>query len=385
MSAKDIELEVVGSNTELPAVRQRSGVLLMPVMDLNTAKARLLEFEQFCAHYLSQSEDGGNDGGDYGVIPGTKKKTLLKSGSDKLCELYGLYDEYQVLSTVEDWEKGLFDYTLKCILKSRRDDSMVGAGVGSCSSWESKYRWRDSKRVCPKCSSDAIIKGKEEYGGGWICFAKKGGCGAKFTDKDPSIIGQVLGRVENPDIIDAKNTVLKMAKKRAKIDAVIGVTRSSGIFTQDMDDVPMPPTKPPVERTTEPIPLKPKAEPRTVPETDADALAHALTDAIIRKMEPQPENFYEKTKAAVAEKQATPVEEPTFPGCIDKNRKVAFARAWKDAVPKEFAKQAEALRADWLGRRGYVDDNGNPTSGCIKMEDFEEVKRDAILFAKGLK
>jgi hypothetical protein len=33
---------------------------------------------------------------------------------------------------------------------------------------------------CPKCGKDAIIKGKEEYGGGYLCFKKKGGCGAKF-------------------------------------------------------------------------------------------------------------------------------------------------------------------------------------------------------------
>jgi len=37
---------------------------------------------------------------------------------------------------------------------------------------------------CPECGvTSAIIKGKEEYGGGWLCFAKKGGCGAKFSTK----------------------------------------------------------------------------------------------------------------------------------------------------------------------------------------------------------
>lgn len=35
---------------------------------------------------------------------------------------------------------------------------------------------------CPTCGANAIIKGKEEYGGGWLCFKKKGGCGDKFTD-----------------------------------------------------------------------------------------------------------------------------------------------------------------------------------------------------------
>jgi len=34
-----------------------------------------------------------------------------------------------------------------------------------------------------------------------------------------------------------KNTILKMAKKRAKVDATLAATRSSGIFTQDIEDM----------------------------------------------------------------------------------------------------------------------------------------------------
>ena len=58
------------------------------------------------------------------------------------------------------------------------------------------------------------------------------GCGAKFKDGDAGIEGQKVGKEFNDDIATLKNTILKMAKKRAKIDAVIAVTRSSGIFTQ---------------------------------------------------------------------------------------------------------------------------------------------------------
>lgn len=36
---------------------------------------------------------------------------------------------------------------------------------------------------CPQCGkSRAVIKGKPEYGGGWLCFKKKGGCGATWQD-----------------------------------------------------------------------------------------------------------------------------------------------------------------------------------------------------------
>ena len=37
---------------------------------------------------------------------------------------------------------------------------------------------------CPECGKPAIIKGKPEYGGGWLCYKKKDGCGAKWSDKE---------------------------------------------------------------------------------------------------------------------------------------------------------------------------------------------------------
>jgi hypothetical protein len=252
--------------TQALARQDRSAVLLMPVMDVPTALARLAEFQSFCAQYLTESLDGGTDGGDYGIIPGTKKKTLLKSGAEKLCEIYGLADDYAVISHVENWDSGLFDYTLRCTLKSRRDDSVVGTGVGSCSSYEAKYRWREQQKSCPACGIASIIKGRDFTNSGkpagWLCWKKKGGCGATFRDGDPAIEAQPVGRIENPDIFDTKNTVLKMAKKRAKIDAVIGVTRSSGIFTQDMEDAAQ--AAPPV-RQDAPGPMIVEAQPNPAP------------------------------------------------------------------------------------------------------------------------
>lgn len=218
-------------STEIVPV-QDSGVVLMPVMNIQAAKARLKEFQEFVREYLVEGED-------YGTIPGTPKPTLLKPGADKLCELYGLADDFLIESRREDYatDPPLFDYTIKCTLLSRRDARLVGTGFGSCNSWEGKYRWRESHRKCPLCGKEAIIKGKKEYGGGWLCFKKKDGCGAKFLEDDKSIIDQKAGKEVNDDISTLKNTILKMAKKRAKVDAVIAVTRSSGIFTQDTEDI----------------------------------------------------------------------------------------------------------------------------------------------------
>jgi hypothetical protein len=229
------EAEVVEERPAAAIVRRES-VALTPVMDVAAAIARMSELQAFCANYLQQSKDGGQDGGDYGIIPGAgKKKVLFKSGAEKLCDVYGLADRYHTVKQVEDWATGLFAYDIECELVRRSDGMFVGSGLGSCSTYESKYRYRDAQRTCPECQGAFIIKGKAEYGGGFLCFKKKGGCGAKFEDGDPAITTQQVGRVENPDLADFKNTVLKMAKKRAKIDAVIAVTRSSGLFTQDLE------------------------------------------------------------------------------------------------------------------------------------------------------
>ena len=237
---------------EQELVRYEPGRTLTPVMNLTLAKSRLKEFQEFVAGYMVEGED-------YGLIPGTQKKTLYKPGADKLCELYGLTDSYRIIDRLVDFDRGLFDYEIECTLSR---DGPVATGLGSCSSFEGKYRWRDSKYKCPSCSKETIIKGKEDFGGGWLCFKKKGGCGAKFEDGDQTIEGQIIGPVENEDIATLKNTILKMAKKRAKVDATLAATRSSGVFTQDVGD--------PEEGKGAPVPIQQpqrKSEAQTQPAT----------------------------------------------------------------------------------------------------------------------
>lgn len=186
------------------------------------------------------------EGTDYGTIPGTERKgkdgkmepnrTLLKPGAEKLVEIFRCTPEYDVLKEVEDYDRGLFAYRFRCRLIQRDADAVIAEGYGSATSYEGKYRWRTAARLCPDCSLPAIIKGKAEYGGGWVCFKKKGGCGAKFNDGDPIIEDQEQGRIENDDLCTYQNTVLKMAKKRALVDGAIALARVSDLFTQDAED-----------------------------------------------------------------------------------------------------------------------------------------------------
>jgi hypothetical protein len=204
---------------------------LVPTMvsDIASAKARLVELQAFVREVMVEGED-------YGTIPGTEKPALYKPGAEKLCEIYGLVQQPTVVARIEDWDTPHFHYEVRCDLLSKRTERIVGCGFGSCNSYEARYRWRMAERLCPICRHPAIIRGKEEYGGGWVCFRKKGGCGAKYADDDTDICDQKVGRVPNEDVCTLVNTLLKMAKKRALVDAVLSVTRSSGLFTQDVED-----------------------------------------------------------------------------------------------------------------------------------------------------
>ena len=171
---------------------------------------------------------------DYGVIPGTNKPSLLKPGAEKLASLFQLDIEPTLTTT---WGPG--DHlTVECTttVYHAPTGARLGAGVGICTTRERKYGKRRQERTCPTCGAAAVIKGKEEYGGGWLCWKKRDGCGTKFPEGDPAIAGQDVGEIDNPDLPDTWNTVAKMAKKRAMIDAILAVTGASAIFTQDVEE-----------------------------------------------------------------------------------------------------------------------------------------------------
>lgn len=193
------------------------------------------EQHQVLAQYVKQCMVEGTD---YGRIAGSEKPTLLKPGAEKLIDLFGCTPEFTLVPEFchEDFESGFFKYTFRCRILSREKGAVLAEGYGSANSRESRFRWRLAHRKCPVCNKDAIIQGKSEYGGGWICFKKKGGCGEKYAATDERITSQSVGRVENEDIADLDNTILKMAKKRAQVDGAIALARCSDMFTQDVED-----------------------------------------------------------------------------------------------------------------------------------------------------
>lgn len=198
------------------------------------------------------------EGVHYGKIPGCgDKPALFKAGAEKLALTFRLALE----PTVEyiDLGGGHREVRVTTRVTHIPTGDVWGSGVGSCSTMEAKYRWRGGSRKCPECGKESIIKGKKEYGGGYLCFAKKGGCGAKWPDGAKEIEEQPLDRVENQDVADTYNTVLKMADKRSYVCAILKTTATSDSYTQDIEELSqredaMTPPESPNQATIEPTP-----------------------------------------------------------------------------------------------------------------------------------
>lgn len=116
---------------------------------------------------------------DYGIVPGSQKPTLLKPGAEKILMMMGLRSKFEIVDSTRDFEKGFFQYQVRC--KLYKGDMLITEGLGACNTKERKY-----------------IK-------------------------------------QDPYTLD--NTVLKMAKKRALVDATLLVASLSDIFTQDLEDM----------------------------------------------------------------------------------------------------------------------------------------------------
>lgn len=150
----------------------------------------------------------------YGVIPGTKKPTLYKAGAEVLCATFRIADKYEVEDLTVD---GMARFRVKCIGTHQTTGTVMGEGMGECSSHEEKYKWRGA--ICLE-EFDSTPEDMRR-----IKFSKYQG----KVEKKPQV---------RTEPADQANTILKMACKRAKIAMTLNVTAASDCFTQDIEDLP---------------------------------------------------------------------------------------------------------------------------------------------------
>jgi hypothetical protein len=221
--------------------------------------AQVRAIQELMAQGMQQDEH-------YGIIPGTnsKKPSLLKAGAEKLCLMFRLAPRFEI--TEKHLENGHKDIQVVCTLTHINTGAFWGQGVASCSTMESKYRYRSGAGVSTGIQVPKQYWDLRRAGKGPESLELIGGKGYTTVKGEDGLwyIAEKIEKVENPDIADVYNTVLKIAKKRALVDATITATAASDIFTQDLEEL------------TPPEPAKKKEEVK-IPEVVENALEPLIT------------------------------------------------------------------------------------------------------------
>jgi len=159
------------------------------IPDIDTLTNTLEAVERAKKEVLKEGLDA-----DFAEIPGTNRPCLLKPGAEKLCQLFGYrVGAMQMLSEDKDGDNNKkYGAMYKCTLVDSH-----GRVVGEC---------------------DGYAYGGERKARSWD-----------------------------------RNTIIKMAQKRAFVGAVLWATASSGLFTQDIEDQAVGETR---NETTEVSPRK---------------------------------------------------------------------------------------------------------------------------------
>lgn len=120
-------------------------------------------------------------GTDYNVIPGCgRKPALLKAGAEKLAAIFNYRSTSRILNRIEQFNQLFVLYEVETTIYDNEGD-IISVGLGSCNSKERKY--------------------------------------------------------QRSDFAGNLNTILKMAKKRSYVDAILTACHGSGVFTQDIEDI----------------------------------------------------------------------------------------------------------------------------------------------------
>ena len=233
---------------------------------VSAVRSRLAAVRELMKSELKGPTREHPEGRDYGVVPGTKKNVLLLPGAEKIALMFQFVPSFQITHT--DLPGGHRECHAICTLTHGPTDRVVGQCSGSASTMETKHRYRGaSGKTCPACGAMACKASKKEYGGGYYCDAKAGGCGERFkpgADECKKLDELPTTRQENLDPADQWNTVDKIAQKRAYVGTVKCASAASEIFTVDLEDgepgAGSEPARKPVKMPTE---IKDKASKST--------------------------------------------------------------------------------------------------------------------------
>lgn len=197
-------------------------VYLMPALSVRDAVERQQYLQQVVGELLTESK-GADDfaGADYGLLPGTKDRTLFFNGAQKLCLFFGLNIDLICTRRTEDWDKGFFFYEYKATAKDR-GGNVIGSIERSCHTRETKYAWvwvvapKPGQAEEAQMKAEGIGKNKKVWIDGRQQWA--------WHERRP-----------NPDPYSLQMVVQAMSEKRAYVAITKIVLAAQGFFSKEID------------------------------------------------------------------------------------------------------------------------------------------------------
>lgn len=149
---------------------------------------------------------------DYGRIPGTPQDSLWDPGASKIISAFNCYSgERRLISLRDNAER--ISVLMEVPLVSRTSGQVVATGVGAASTLETRYRYR-------WLTEDET--GQQGFGADVLATFKS------RRKKD----GTMEFRVPNPEHGELLNTIIKMASKRAEVDAAESLPGVASVLRQ---------------------------------------------------------------------------------------------------------------------------------------------------------
>jgi hypothetical protein len=211
-------------NTALARIEPSESRLLRPIAE----PSAFIEVHKESVAIINEVLEEGRD---YGKIPGTERPALLKPGAERLTLAFGLRAVVEVMTAEVDHERDVTFSLKKWSDAAKPNDAEVdrkkAAGLG---------RFKKNTGKGPKWLWQEATEEAGQSRGLYRYVLK-----CKLEKPDGTVVGEGVGSCSSLEAKyirsprDAENTILKMAKKRAHVDAVLTTLGLSDRFTQDED------------------------------------------------------------------------------------------------------------------------------------------------------
>jgi hypothetical protein len=268
----------------------------------------------------------------FGTIPGCQKPSLWKPGAEVLFATFRISVD-PIVEDLSSDEEARFRVTAK----AHNHGEPLGSAVGEASSDEEKYKWRAAI-----CQEEFDATPEDRRRDKW-----------KNGRQGPFCIQQV-----RTEVADHRNTILKMAAKRAYVALALQVTAASDIFTQDIEDLP---TELQDAAINGDAVDKPEPLPTEIRKKDSPSVAQAPAPPSQPAPRPQPQQT------------RPPIQQPRAPQArvISEQQARRFYAIWKQA-----GRDKEQVREFLQSAFGITDDRQMPASGYERACKWAETGED---------